>query len=318
MRALLVMQLDYFSYSTYIQEELERRGYAVTKLNDQYPNHIWAKLFGKLGSKQIFASTYKAFQNQLQSTELFDLVLIIRGRSLNRDCISFLKSTLNNTGKLVAYNWDSFRLNKAPLSWIDLTDYYATFDISDANTYQIPLVELFASTYPQQIPNKNIVLSALISNHSHRLAFLDKVLKQIEEDNTFIYIYEKNWVRFCINFCRSPWLYVKYWKQLHFKPLPYTIFLEKLAHSKYTIDFAHPYQTGLTMRCFEAAACEARIITNNQFILQSPQLGKASIIFKEDGNETGFNLKQRIAETKNELPNYPTRTIEHFINDLLN
>lgn len=318
MRALLVMQLDYFSYSTYIQEELEKRGYAVTKLNDQYPNHTLAKLFGKLGSKQIFESTYKFFKTELEATKSFDLILIIRGRSLNRDCISFLKSKLNNMGKLVAYNWDSFRLNKAPLFWLDLTDYYATFDVSDSNAYKIPLVELFASSYPKQIPYKNISLSALISNHSHRLAFLDRVLKKINEDNTFIYIYEKNWVRFCINFCRSPRLYLKYWEHLHFKPLPYNIFLEKLAHSKYTIDFAHPYQTGLTMRCFEAAACESRIITNNPFILQSPQLGNASIVFKAGSNETGFDLTQKIAATKNQLPNYPTRTIEHFINDLLN
>lgn len=316
-RALLIIQLDYFNYSTFIKEELERRSYTVTALNDQYPIHTLAKLMGKLGSKKIFISTTKTIQSKLLSSESFDLVLIIRGRSISRACVSYLRSMLNETGKLVAYNWDSFQLNSAPLNWLDLTDYFGTFDVKDAQNYQLPLIELFAASFPDPIPSKDIACSALISNHSNRLVFLDKVLQQIDQDNIFIYLYEKNWVRFCINFIKSPRLYLKYRKQVHFKPLPYNIFLEKLARSVFTIDFAHPYQTGLTMRCFEAAACKTRIITNNSYILESPNLGNASILLDASNKESRFAFQEKISSSRGQLPNYVTRDIQHFMDDLL-
>lgn len=316
-RALLIMQLDYFSYATYLKDELEKRSYMVTTLNDQYPINTWAKLMGKLGSKKIFTTTTKTIQKKLHSCESFDLVLIIRGRSLSRECINYLRSTLSETGKLVAYNWDSFQLNSAPLNWLDLTDYFGTFDVQDARNYQLPLIELFAASFPDQIPTKDITFSALISNHSNRLAFLDKVLQQINQENIFIYLYEKNWVRFCINFIKSPRLYLKYRKQVHFRPLPYKIYLEKLARSEFTIDFAHPYQTGLTMRCFEAAACKTRIITNNTFIVESPNLGNASILFDISKKESQFELQKKISAARAQLPNYVTRDIQHFMDDLL-
>ncbi len=317
MRALLVMQLDYFGYSTYLKEELEQRSYSVTILNDQYPINTNTKLLGKLGSKKIFRSTAKNIQEKLASSATFDLVLIIRGRSLNRECINYLKSKLNYTGKLIGYNWDSFKLNSAPLKWIDLTDFYGTFDVQDAQNYQLPLIELFAASSPNKIPLKDIAFSALISNHSNRLFFLDQVLQQINQENIFIYLYEKNWIRFLINFFKSPLLYLKYWKQVHFKPLPYKIFLEKLAQSEFTIDFAHPYQSGLTMRCFEAAACKTRIITNNPFILKSSNLSSDSILFDTSKNENRINLQKKISELRGQLPNYPKRNIHDFMNDLL-
>ncbi len=316
-RALLIMQLDYFSYSTYIKQELERREFSVTVLNDQYPIHTWAKLMGKLGSNKIFTSTTKTIQSKIKSSELFDLILIIRGRSLSRECVSYLRSKLNDDGKLVGYNWDSFQLNRAPLNWLDLTDFYGTFDVEDAQNYQLPLIELFAASFPDKIPTKDIAFSALISNHSNRLAFLDKVVQQINQENIFIYLYEKNWVRFCINFIKSPLLYLKYRKQVHFSPLPYKTFLEKLARSAFTIDFAHPYQTGLTMRCFEAAACKTRIITNNSFIVESPNLGNDSILFDATIKQSRFELQKKISATSGKLPNYTTRNIQHFMDDLL-
>ena len=68
---------------------------------------------------------------------------------------------------------------------------------------------------------------------------------------------------------RHPILFFKYRNFIHTKPLKKELYEDVISKSEYTVDYAHPNQTGTTIRCFEAAALGTRVITNNKFISKS-------------------------------------------------
>jgi len=130
----------------------------------------------------------------------------------------------------------------------------------------------------------------------------------------YIYIYEQNVFFKIINFLNSPLLYLKYRKYIHNTSMNYEDYLNAISDSVYTLDYAHPKQTGLTMRCFDALNMRTKIITNNSFILSSPTFKTSEpIIFDmKKGEHIGS-----IAFDK-ALLMMPTRTISDFLDEILN
>ena len=89
-----------------------------------------------------------------------------------------------------------------------------------------------------------------------------------------------------------------------------------MTRSEFTLDYAHPNQSGLTMRSFEAAALGTKLITNNPFIFNSPHFSKEhAIVFPLMGN------KKQLLEEYKELKSLPytvrKRSISHFIEDII-
>jgi hypothetical protein len=311
---LLILPKSFYSFDKYIKNALSDLGYQVTVINDEYPEGVVGKIMGKLHIPLLLPITKHVIVNSYLINKKFDFVLIIKGRGMSVPLIKKLKAV---SLKIVGYNFDSFDYNRAPLKWYKHVHNYYTFDYRDADKHSIPVVELFTSiSNPTNNKKREFELSAILRNHSERLHYTDHVLKIIQPKKPFIYIYEKNIFTFLINFFKSPYLYIKYFKYIKFKPLDYKKYINALANSDFTIDFAHPKQTGITIRCFEALSMKTKIITNNSYVNRNRHFNESNtIIYQPNCNARAFEKKYKEISF-NEIVGY-RRTIEDFIKELI-
>ena len=311
---MLILPKSFYSFDKYIKDALLDLGYKTTVINDEYPEGVVGKLMGKLHIPLLLPITKYVISNKYLNKKKYDLVLIIKGRGMSVSLINELKAV---SPKVVGYNFDSFNYNSAPLKWHKYVNRYYTFDYRDAENYSLPIIELFSSIADIKICDKrDYELSAILRNHSDRLYYTNCVLRIIKPKKLFIYIYEKNIFTFLINFINSPLLYLKYLRYIKFKPLSYEEYINALIKSNFTIDFAHPKQSGITIRCFEALSTQTKIITNNSFVERNKNFNNQNtIIF--NSNDNGISLKEQYDSKLNiEIKKYK-RTIYDFIKDLI-
>jgi hypothetical protein len=312
---LLILPKSFYSFDKHLKNALVEFGYNVTIINDEYPEGTIGKIMGKLHIPLLLPITRNVIEKRFIKNNQYDLVLIIKGRGISVPLIKQLKTV---STKVVGYNFDSFSYNPAAKKWYQQVDKYFTFDYRDAEKHSLPVIELFTSI-SNSLPNKkgDFELSAILRNHSERLSYTDRVLKIIKPKKFFIYIYEKNIFTFLINFINSPILYLKYFKYIKFTPLNYNEYINVLAQSDFTIDFAHPKQSGITIRCFEALSMKTKIITNNSYVNRNSHFnGKNTIIYNKESDIDAFKkMYKNIASKK--IKEY-RRTIEEFIEDLIN
>ncbi len=313
--ALLIFPLTFYSFADEIIKALSNEGYNVVVANHEYPENMFGKILGNL---RIFwplsIITERVLSRKFISGRRYDLVLIVKGRGISRRLIKKLRQT---GAKIIAYNFDSFGYNPSPLRWYSDVDKYCTFDYVDSREYSLPLVELFSSV-PLDDGQKQTRydVSAILRNHSNRLKFLDAVLNVIPTRNTFIYILELNMFTFILNFFRNPRLYIKYRTHIHFNPLPYAQYVAVLRDSNFTLDYAHPKQSGITIRCFEALSTQTKIITNNRSVKCNPFIGTENAIII-DGGMSPTEVRKQFESIKTETPTKHRRTVTDFLRDLL-
>lgn len=315
MRCLLILPKHFYSFKDQFKTQLETRGYEVVVANDEYPEGSFGLLMGKLKLPWMKWNTYKVFRDKILPGNYFEVTIIFKGRGVSQKLIFEIKKF---SKRIIAYNWDSFEFNSSPLNWMGLVDKYATFDIKDSLEYKIPLIELFTTT-KDQLPLKDseklIKFSAVFRNHSDRLKYLDAAITHfnIKNEDIYIYIFEQNWMFKIINFLKSPFLYYKYKKFIFNNSLEYNKYLKIIKSSIYTLDYAHPKQTGLTMRCFDALNMNTSLITNNLFIQSSPNfINSKPIVFNM---KTGMHIGE--IDFSENLSTGKKRTLNNFFDDLL-
>jgi hypothetical protein len=315
-KALLIFPESFYSFADGIMKAMSAAGYDVVIANHEYPKNFIGKILGNLLIfRPLYIATKRVLYRNFVASRHYDLVLIVKGRGISRQVVEMLRHA---TPKIVAYNFDSFGYNPSPISWYKCVDKYCTFDYLDSEKYSIPLVELFSSVStaetPKQAPPYDI--SAILRNHSNRLKYLDAVLSALPDKKAFIYIFELNIFTFVLNFIRNPVLYMKYRSNIHFKPLPYSDYVSVLLNSNFTLDYAHPKQSGITVRCFEAASTQTKIVTNNSFVRYHPFFNdENTLIF--DGTTGLAQLRERFESISNSVPPKHHRTLKHFLDDLL-
>ena len=312
---LIISPLSFYSFGTTLKNCLEEDGYEVTLDNDEYPANALGKILGKLGAFYLLRKmTLVAYKRRYKRNEKFDLVIIIKGRGVGTELIDFLRTF---SSRVIAYNFDSFKFNPSPLDWFESVDRYCTFDIKDAEDYKLSLVHLF-SALPEESPEsvKKYDVSVVMRNHSQRLSFIDKIFTSIPKASRFIYIYESNYISFILKFISYPRLYMKYWQYIHFKSLPYQAFFNCLSQSKVTIDYAHPSQTGITIRCFEALSLGVSIITNNAYVFTNSAFDRRSVIHLglcDDSSKLGADFECLLQN----ITHRSVRSIRAFMRELL-
>ncbi|MBS1531300.1 MAG: hypothetical protein JSU01_13420 [Bacteroidetes bacterium] len=311
---LLITQKDFYSFHKLLKQVLEEKGFAVDVAHHEYPTGITGKIVGKLELPIGAFITSRYIEKYFLNNKKYDLILIIKGRGVSSKLIDRMKQ---NTDRIIGYNWDSFKFNGRPLKWYRNVSKYYTFDFGDAANYSLPVVELFSALTPVTEPKEiRYSVSAIFRNHSQRLEYLDNILNNIKAGPLFLYIYEMNVLTFILHFLRSPLLYLKYWKHVRFKPLSYDAYTEALKNSEITIDYAHPNQSGITMRCYEAISLGTKIITNNELIRKSQYFDDSnSFVFRLNGDTTRLIDFYEQCKAKPFAPNH--RSIYDFIDDLL-
>jgi hypothetical protein len=314
-RALLLFPLSFYSFGSVLEKALTETGYAVTLANDEYPANVFGKIFGKLGLFGLLSGlTAREILRRYPCDGRYDLVVIVKGRGMGRSLLDGMRAAKS---RIVAYNFDSFAYNPSPRRWYRYADKFCTFDYVDADRHSLPVVELFSSLPIDDEPKRIVYnLSAILRNHSNRLKYLDDVLKLLPDGKSFIYIFEQNPVYFLFNFLRNPLLYAKYWKHIHFKALPYQDYVAVLKNSDFTLDYAHPKQSGITVRCFEALSAQTKIITNNGFVKRNPFFDdRNTIVFNQDTGPGGVSASYRKLKGSS-VPKHH-RTVSDFMGDLL-
>ena len=312
---LLVFPKTFYSFARVLAGELERRGYVVVTANEEYPENMLGKILGKLGLIRVLAwLTERSIQRRFLQGPSHELVVIVKGRGMSRRLLERMR---RDGSRVVAYNFDSFGYHPAPLGWYRHVDRYTTFDYADAERHNLPRVDLFSSlpefTAPKQV---RYDVSAILRNHSERLAYIDSILRILQPQRVFLFIFEQNLFTFAFNLLRSPRLYVRYWDKISFKPLPYADYADVLRSSAYTIDYAHPKQTGITIRCFEALYAQTKVITNNPYVTRNPAFSDAlPIVFRSEAGAA--DLSEAYAAGRDRVPPLRSRSVSHFMDDLL-
>lgn len=311
---LLIIPRLFYSYSEYIKKALILYDYDVTVTNDEYPANNIGKIMGKLRIPLLQYLTSKTIKRQFLKGKSYDLVLIFKGRGISAELIKQLKKVCP---KVIGYSFDSFDYHMAPLKWFKHLSKFYTFDYRDGEEHGIPVIELFSSLPKNQSPRIcNYEVSAIVRNHSDRLRYIDSVLSILYVKRKFIYIYEQNIFTFLRNFIKSPILYIKYRKHISFKSLSYDDYTRVMQESNFTIDFAHPIQSGITIRCFEALSSGTKIITNNSFVSKYKHFNETNTIIYSHTSDPEI-LRAKFAIMEKQKPDEFDRTINNFIEDLL-
>ncbi|MDP4283518.1 MAG: hypothetical protein Q8891_03780 [Bacteroidota bacterium] len=311
---LLIAPMSFYSYSEYLKNTLILRGYNVTVSNDEYPANNIGKIMGKLRIPLLMYLTGKKIKQQYLQGKKYNLVLIIKGRGISTELIKQLKKV---SPKVVAYTYDSFRYHDAPIKWLKYADKFYTFDYLDSERHNISVIELFSS-FPESLNSKKCTyeISVITRNHSDRLKYIDCVLSNLNVEKKFVYIFEQNIFTFIQNFIKNPMLYFKFRKHISFKSLPYDEYTKALHESNFTIDFAHPSQSGITIRCFEALSSGTKIITNNPFVSRYKYFNETNTIIYNNTTDPE-SLRSRFTQIANNIPGKHNRTISDFIEDLI-
>jgi len=314
-RCLLITPLSFYNWHIAISKELNFRGYSVDLMNDEYPEGILGILIGKFLNSVSQKITLSRLKNYFKdNSKKYDLVIIFKGRGVSYELLKLLKLHSN---RVMAYNFDSFDFFSHPLKWMRNVDSYKTFDFIDSEKYHIQRVDLFSDRALEIIPAKTIDLSCIIKNHSDRLVYLDRIYNALHKDYKFeIYIYETNVLTLIRNLFQHPLLIYKWWSHIYFKGLSEANFFDVLARSKFTLDYAHPKQTGITMRCFQAAAAGTIVITNNTYIANTDQLNANNYFIyqlEDDIQKLNVFIKSKI----NSKTVVTYRGISSFVDELL-
>ena len=268
-RCLLISPKSFYSFSDTLRDELESRGMIVNTINDEYPDNVFGIILAKVSLSLSRLLTYYHYKCLLKGSPKYDLVIIIKGRGISVKTVNLLKC---HSERVISYAFDSFDYFSGPLDWFEHVDDFCTFDISDSQDYKLRYVELFTqkNTFDSNGFLKEYDFSYIVKNHSGRLKYIDEIYSAMSSKYSFnIYIYEKSLLTGFINFIREPVLFLRWFKFIKFSSLNAIEFDAFLKTSKVTIDYAHPKQTGLTMRCFQAAANGVGVLTNNSWALQS-------------------------------------------------
>lgn len=311
---LLIAPTSFYSYCEYIRKTLSTYGYNVSVSNDEYPANLLGKIMGKLRSPVLLYLTAKKIRARFIKDKSYDLVLIVKGRGISKSLIDELKHV---SPRVIGYSFDSFKYHPAPLRWYKSVHEFYTFDYRDSERHALPVIELFSSLPENEKPKKiSYEVSAIVRNHSGRLMYIDKVLASVTAASTFVYIFEHNVFSLVWNFMKSPLLYLKFRKYIFFKPLPYQEYTRVLHESNFTIDFAHPSQTGITIRSFEALCANTKIITNNPNFSRYKFFNETNTILFDNMKETD-RLRMQFEKIKSCTPQNHCRTVNHFVEEII-
>ena len=322
---LLVMPRSFYSYADLIREQLIARGYAVTVANDEYPEGLGGKLLGQFLLPLARRITRRTFASRFLGEGVhYDLVLIIKGRGMSRALIEDLRARAD---RVVAYHYDSFAYNRSPLEWFPALDACLTFDHEDAARHGFPVVELFASLPADPADaavdgpaagRRDQVLSVVMRNYASRLRHLDRILSALPWASRQVYIFESNPVSLAINVIRHPVLFWKYRRHIHRVPMAYPDFVALLARSEFVVDYSHRRQHGITMRCFEALAAGARIISNNPRLHASAYFDAGnSLIVAETDEVDSWLLRFKTLRESGPISRRAGRSISQFVDEVL-
>ena len=167
--------------------------------------------------------------------------------------------------KIYLYTWDSVDNKSKFLTYKDLLSKCSTFDPIDSKKYLMEYIHLYAKDiFIGDAKTKDIDVYVCCTLHSRRPRLL-KFLKQFSDNNLInsrVNIYYHNRILFFLR-CVFSKHWRAHWGNVSFKGFSLAEIASNTKRAKFVLDIAHPKQSGLTARTFEALRSGSVLITNN-------------------------------------------------------
>ncbi|WP_180897774.1 glycosyltransferase family protein [Martelella soudanensis] len=159
-------------------------------------------------------------------------------------------------------------------------------------------------------------LSIVMRVHSQRLHYVDRALKALNGQRVFVFLYAGSLFTYIPHVLRAPLAAFRLRRHISRKALSYDKAMDAIANSRATLDYAHPLQSGITVRCFESLSMGVPVITNNPHVARSGVFndGEVATFPLESAPE---QLPRLIAKLDRHDTRQTVRTIDEFITDLL-
>lgn len=312
----------FYGYEVLIQNELKKY---YEKVDVIYENRDWVSLWHRF--VYVYAPTIKnRVLNKFYIDTIkkisrdVDTVLVIRGSSLSRMVMEYLKNIYGKSCLYIMYQWDGVKNNPEILKIVDLFDEIYTFDIEDSQKYAWGYRPLFFD--PEKVENrkKDITISYLCSLHSQRAQVLENLKGYCYKHSLSLY---SN--MYCNRLAYFKWKYIgkkpEYRntnnKDVSFKSLSLEETYKIYSRTRIIIDYTHPGQTGFTMRTIEALGNRCKLVTNNQLIKNADFYNPNNVYVYEGTNieiPTDF-IESEYEEVDERIYNY--YSLKGWMNTLL-
>tara|TARA_B100000780_G_scaffold182534_1_gene128102 strand:+ start:2816 stop:3760 length:945 start_codon:yes stop_codon:yes gene_type:complete len=267
---IIIIGPKFFGYCEAIAQNLRYNGIDSEYVDELPYNNAFFKsairLFpaiSKISTKRYHAKVLK----RINSRKDVSKIIYISTESITKNFINGVREHI----KQVAYAWDSIN-NKTPFKAVlEAVEVSASFDPSDCERYGYTYVPLFAEDMFTDKNNDRAYSFALIGSAHTQRAEIANNISLITNKKSFLYLYSPSLLVFLF---RNKTKFFKGLKVLKTKPMSKREVSEVFKSSKFVVDFAHPGQSGLTQRTFEAIRAGALLITNNKTALPFLEMNK--------------------------------------------
>ncbi len=270
---ILYLNHDFFEYDKAISAQINNMGHNVFSYKYvRMPNHFELnKCNNEIGSAYTLAchNKQKKILNEIKRKKIvFDTVLVTAGHMLEENLLISLKK-MYPTAKFVWYLWD----NVASVSCYETNRFYfdtiISFDKIEAYEKGMEYLPLFY-VYEKRNMSKLYDLSYIGTYQKEREELCAQIAQCELFKKKYIYLYQKK------GYNLVEQVYKAYSKMRNKSELTDThVFDRKLdyretiniiAQSKIVLDICYSFQTGLSIRTFEAMATRSKLITTNKSI----------------------------------------------------
>ncbi|MEF1167459.1 hypothetical protein [Vibrio campbellii] len=299
---VLIVGSNFFGYSDKIIESMESDYGANVDFISHIPpgDYFWSFLSKKIPGFFCFYSfiysVYLLLLLRLRNKK-YDKCIIILGRIINSSFYNGLRKIQPNI-EIVMYQWDSIKNYNTVESIVTMVDRFITFDKNDFHRLTLKHVDrkvkiihlplFYIDEYCYNGEAVDIDIAFLGALHTDRYSIYESFLKNsiflnknvkskffVKNFNNFKSYENKNSVKLdesIITFQSMSSLYIS----------------DIFKRAKFVIDVHNEYQSGLTMRTFEALASGAKLITTNDAIKGYPFYNE-SVVFVFDRNNIDFD-----------------------------
>lgn len=269
MKKILFIGPKFYDYHLMIKEEFERRGYLVDYFDDRPSTSFLTKALIRVNKKLVRHKIKKYFNEILSFSrnKIYHIVFVLYGQSFSREMIKKLKE-LHPESKFVFYMYDPIASMPDRVEFAKEFDKVYTFDYNDSELYGFELLPLFYKEI--SLPQEPILYDASFIGTlmPGKYKLLESIINQLKENNYKIFDYK---------YIQSK-MVARYYKLLKrdfrdsklndfkYERLDRDTCNRIMMQSMIIIDCPKEYQTGLTIRTFEAMFANKKLITTNSTI----------------------------------------------------
>ncbi len=280
---VLLVSPNTFSYHLSIAETLRSMGYAVTWWDDRAKSSTWYKLAIRLfPSITVHWSDHSYLERlrQLNPTSISH-VLVVKGEGLSRQVVSEMRKTLTSAS-FGLYLWDGVANVKGVSNILQAFDSVATFDPVDAKTFGWTFRPLFGRhiSAVKKTPEPVTFDWCFIGTvHSDRHLVIHRLRQRYgQQARCFVFAYFPSPLMLFLRRLTDWTLWLAPKGTLSTQAMPAAEVAQIVECSRSVLDVEHPRQRGLTMRTIETLLAEKKLMTTNQYMLESTLFDPSRVV----------------------------------------